>query len=72
MFFIASTLGMESFSPLGSIGIYILLIGLLFSSMIGYIFYISMSEMSLKENKRSIEEKKAKQRKDIARLYPQA
>ena len=70
--FFGATLGMDSLSPFGSLGILILITGAAFSLMIGYIWYVSIQDMYSKEDRKNMREKLEKQKKKIARLYPQS
>ena len=70
--FFAKSLGLDIFAPNGSIGIFILGIGLIFSLVMCYVGYISMNEMYAKESKRQRDNKRTEQKAKIARLYPQS
>ncbi len=69
---IFSYVGYESFSPTGSIGILILLMGFIFTTTVIWIF------INVNTDKESIADRNAKQRKlieqekKIRRLYPQS
>ena len=70
IFFLNSTLDLKIFSPKEPLGIFILLVGLIFSGMIFYIIY------AVSTNKESLEDKKIRNQKDflqqekIGKLFP--
>ena len=69
--FFAESLGLESLSPSGVLGAFILLAGIIFSLMMFYVGYLSISDMYSRETKYARDEKMKKQKEKIARLYPQ-
>ncbi len=71
--YFAESLGLEFLGPQGVVGFLILVTGLLFSLMMLYVGYISISEMYSNEslNSRKIQVLK-EQKEKIARLYPQS
>ena len=70
IFFLNSAIDLNIFSPTEPLGIFILLIGLIFSGLIFYIIY------AVSTNKESIEDKKIRaekefiQQKKIGKLFP--
>ena len=68
--FINSALNLEIFSPREPIGIFILILGLIFTGMIFYIIY------AVSTNKESLEDKKIRTKKEtlqqekIGKLFP--
>ena len=68
--YIITALDLKIFSPTEPIGIFILFLGLIFSSMIFYIIY------AVSTNKESLEDKKIRNKKEylqkekIGRLFP--
>ena len=70
IFFLSSALDLKIFSPSEPIGILIIFLGLLFTSMIFYIIY------AVSTNKESLEDKKIRTKKEflqqekIGRLFP--
>ncbi len=70
IFFLNSTLDLKIFSPREPLGIFILIVGLIFSGMIFYIIY------AVSTNKESLEDKKIRNQKDflqqekIGKLFP--
>ena len=70
--YFAANLGLRFLAPQGFIGIFILVIGLIFSLMMFYVGYISIREMYSNESLISRDQKLIEQKKKIARLYPQS
>ena len=70
--YFAESLGLKFLAPQGLVGFLILVTGLLFSLMMFYVGYISVSEMYSNESLSSKEKKLLEQKEKIARLYPQA
>ncbi len=67
---LSSSLGYEYLSPSRPLGILILIVGVIFTTMIFYIFInVNSNVDSLAEKKRN-KTKKLKQEEKIARLYP--
>ena len=68
--FLTSTLNLKIFSPTQPLGVFILFLGLIFSSMIFYIIY------AVSTNKESLEDKKIRTKKEflqqekIGKLFP--
>ena len=59
IFFFISALDLKVFSPTAPLGLFIILIGLLFSGMIFYIIY------AVSTNKESLEDKKIRTQKEV-------
>ena len=70
--YFADSLGLEFLAPQGVVGLFILVIGFIFSLMMFYVGYISIREMYSNTSLSSIERKKNEQKEKIARLYPQS
>ena len=70
--YFAESLGLQFLAPQGLIGFLILVTGLLFSVMMFYVGYISVSEMYSNNSLSSKQKKLLEQKEKIARLYPQA
>ena len=66
----ANSLGVEFLSPTGSVGIFVLITGIIFTSMIGYVFYMSIFNIDSKEDTKIKEEKRKQQLIRISKLYP--
>ena len=70
LIFLDSLIDLKVFSPTAPLGIFILIIGLIFSGMIFYIIY------AVSTNKESLEDKKIRTKKEsirqekIGRLFP--
>ena len=70
IFYLNTALDLKVFSPSEPIGIFILILGLIFSSMIFYIIY------AVSTNKESLEDKKLRTKREsiqqdkIGRLFP--
>ena len=70
IFSLASSLDLKIFSPTSPLGLFIILIGLIFSGMIFYIIY------AVSTNKESLEDKKIRNQKEfiqkerIGKLFP--
>ena len=70
LIFLDSLIDLKLFSPTAPLGIFILIIGLIFSGMIFYIIY------AVSTNKESLEDKKIRTKKEsirqekIGRLFP--
>ena len=68
--FLSSSINLEIFSPTEPIGIFILLVGLIFSGMIFYIIYaVSTNKESLEDKKIRVQKEGIQQEK-IERLFP--
>ena len=70
--YFAESLGLEFLAPQGVVGLFILVIGLIFSLMMFYVGYISIREMYSNESQNSRFQNLKKQKEKIARLYPQS
>ena len=70
--YFAENLGLQFLAPHGSVGIFILFTGCIFSIMMFYVGYISVREMYSNEYLSSKDKKLIKQKEKIARLYPQS
>jgi len=69
--YFAESLGLQFLAPQGVVGIFILVIGFIFSLMMFYVGYISIREMYSNEYPKVTEKKLNEQKEKIARLYPQ-
>ena len=70
--YFAESLGLEFLAPQGLVGLFILLIGLIFSIMMLYVGYISIREMCFNKSVSTTDQRIIEQKKKIARLYPQS
>ena len=70
--YFAESLGLEFLAPQGVVGLFILVIGLIFSVMMLYVGYISIREMYSNDSKKLKVRDLKKQQEEIARLYPQS
>ena len=70
--YFAESLGLEFLAPQGLVGLFILLIGLIFSTMMFYVGYISIREMCFNKSVSTKDQRMIEQKKKIARLYPQS
>ena len=66
----ASSLGLDIFSPHSPLGIVIIIIGVSFSILIGYVFYLCITDKPSSYTLKIEKIKKDKQLKNIGRLYP--
>ena len=65
-----SAINLKIFSPTAPLGIFILLIGLIFSGLIFYIIYAVSTNKESLEDKKLRNQKEFKQQKKIERLFP--
>ena len=65
-----STFNLEYLRPTGSIGVAILIVGILFTAMTFFIFYKVIYDVDSKSDKERKSFLKEEQRKKIRRLYP--
>ena len=70
--YFAESLGLQFLSPQGAVGIFILIIGFIFSLMMFYVGYISLREMYSNDSISDTDNKLKEQKEKIARLYPQS
>ena len=70
--YLAESLGLEFLAPQSVLGIFIILTGLIFSLMMFYVGYISITEMYSNKFPSSNDKKMKEQKEKIARLYPQS
>ena len=70
--YFAESLGLEFLAPQAIVGVFILVIGLIFSVMMIYVGYISIREMYSNESRNLRVQNLKKQQEKIARLYPQS
>ena len=68
--FINSSINLEIFSPSAPLGIFIILIGLIFSGMIFYIIYAVSTNKESIEDKKIRTEKEYKRKEKIEKLFP--
>ena len=66
----ASSLGLELFAPNSPLGIVIIILGVIFTALIGYVFYLCITDKPSADTLKIEKQKKDKQTKNIARLYP--
>ena len=65
-----SAINLKIFSPTAPLGIFIILIGLIFSGLIFYIIYAVSTNKESLEDKKLRNQKEFKQQKKIERLFP--
>ena len=65
-----STIDLKIFSPSEPLGIFILLLGLVFSGLIFYIIYAVSSNKESLEDKKIRSKKESLQKEKIGRLFP--
>ena len=70
--YFATSLGLEFLAPQGLVGLLVLVIGLVFSVMMLYIWYVSIREMYPNKSQNLKVQNLKKQQEKIARLYPQS
>ena len=70
MFILSSSLGYDYLSPGKPLGLFILIIGILFTMIICYIFVNVNRNIDSLADKKSKEKQYLKQQESIARLYP--
>ena len=70
MIFCNSVVDLKIFSPTEPLGIFILLIGLIFSGMIFYIIYAVSTNKESLEDKKIRNQKEFKQQERIGKLFP--
>jgi len=70
IFFFISALDLKVFSPTAPLGLFIILIGLLFSGMIFYIIYAVSTNKESLEDKKIRTQKEVIQKEKIQKLFP--
>tara|TARA_B000000609_G_C23975434_1_gene241568 strand:- start:120 stop:341 length:222 start_codon:yes stop_codon:yes gene_type:complete len=70
IFFFISALDLKIFSPTAPLGLFIILIGLLFSGMIFYIIYAVSTNKESLEDKKIRTQKEVIQKEKIQKLFP--
>ena len=65
-----SSLGLDYLAPTGSIGIIVIMVGVIFSGMIFYIIYAVSTNKESIDDKKSRLEKEAIQKEKIDKLFP--
>ena len=70
--YLAESLGLQFLAPQGVVGIFVLITGFIFSTMMFYVGYISIREMYSNNSLSSTDQKNNEQKEKIARLYPQS
>ena len=70
IFFLSSALDLKIFSPSEPIGILIIFLGLLFTSMIFYIIYAVSTNKESLEDKKIRSQKEYLQKEKIGKLFP--
>jgi len=70
LFFISSTVDLKIFSPSEPLGIFIILIGLIFSGMIFYIIYAVSTNKESLEDKKIRSQREFQQKERIGKLFP--
>ena len=70
IFFLISALDLKIFSPTAPLGLFIILIGLLFSGMIFYIIYAVSTNKESLEDKKIRTQKEVIQKEKIQKLFP--
>lgn len=70
--FSISSLNVDYFSPTGIIGFFILIIGVIVTSISFYVFYIVTNDVDSELDKQRKKKAKDIQEKKIARLYPKS
>ena len=70
--YFAESLGLEFLAPQGVVGLFILVIGFIFSLIMIYVAYISIREMYSDSSQDSMAHKLKEQKEKIAKLYPQS
>ena len=68
--FLISALDLKIFSPTAPLGLFIILIGLLFSGMIFYIIYAVSTNKESLEDKKIRTQKEVIQKEKIQKLFP--
>tara|TARA_B100000401_G_scaffold367789_1_gene266189 strand:+ start:264 stop:488 length:225 start_codon:yes stop_codon:yes gene_type:complete len=70
LFSISSTVDLKIFSPSEPLGIFIILIGLIFSGMIFYIIYAVSTNKESLEDKKIRSQREFQQKERIGKLFP--
>tara|TARA_A100001388_G_scaffold273244_1_gene254849 strand:- start:2919 stop:3143 length:225 start_codon:yes stop_codon:yes gene_type:complete len=68
--FLNSVIDLKIFSPTAPLGIFILMVGLIFSGMIFYIIYAVSTNRESLEDKKIRTEKESIQKEKIGKLFP--
>ena len=68
--FLSSVIDLKIFSPTAPLGIFILMVGLIFSGMIFYIIYAVSTNRESLEDKKIRTEKESIQKEKIGKLFP--
>ena len=70
LFFLNSAIDLKIFSPKEPLGIFILLLGLIFSGLIFYIIYAVSTNKESLEDKKIRTQKEVLQKEKIGKLFP--
>ena len=70
LMYFAESLGLQFLAPQGVVGIFVLVIGFIFSILMFYVGYISVREMYPNQSQKQTDQKLNEQKEKIARLYP--